>query len=165
MVVKYRIVMKLPLGSTTPPPPHGEPKRKCPSKQMRDLKRSYAFILMKKNLESNFIKEEKERNLIEINVLKVENARLRQEMSKHSEELLEALKAQKEDLSKKHTAILKNYSENLKLKYEENFNKSKHYFESQIESLTMELQAAKRAILSVGTRRPVYSPGKYTENG
>ena len=63
-------------------------------------------------------------------------------------------------------------SEKLKEKYEANFNQSLRCFESQtstlksrIKTLTEELEMAKLAILSVGTRKPVYSPGKYVDSG
>ena len=82
------------------------------------------------------------------------------------------MRVQKEALSIKHKEIWAIYSEKLKEKYEANFNQSLRYFESQtstlksrIKTLTEELEMAKLAILSVGTRKPVYSPGKYVDSG
>ena len=80
--------------------------------------------------------------------------------------------AQKDYFSKKHIDILKYHSEKLKQKYEENFQQSLQAFELEtsglkikIEKLSQELEMAKQIILSSGTRRPVYSPGKYKDNG
>ena len=84
----------------------------------------------------------------------------------------EALSAQKEYFSKKHIDILKNHSEKLKQKYEQNFIESLKNNESetsglklQIEKLTLDLKIAKQKLICSGQRRPVYSPGKYCENG
>ena len=88
--------------------------------------------------------------------------------AKHSKEI----KSQKDILSKKHTEILTSYSKKLEEKYEKSHNKALKYFESQssdlkmqIEMLSQELKAANQAILTVCKRKPVYSPGKYLENG
>ena len=35
----------------------------------------------------------------------------------------------------------------------------------EIQRLSIELLAARRAILTAGVRKPIYSPGKYTDNG
>ena len=79
---------------------------------------------------------------------------------------------QKDFFSKKHIQLLKIHSENLKQKYEEIFNRSVEAFKLEtsalklkIAKLSQELELAKQTILSSGTRRPVYSPGRYTDNG
>ena len=88
--------------------------------------------------------------------------------AKYSKEI----KSQKDILSKKHTEILTSYSKQLEEKYEKSHNKALKYFESQssdlkmqIKMLSQELKAANQAILTVCKRKPVYSPGKYLENG
>ena len=75
-------------------------------------------------------------------------------------------------LSKKHIDILKSYSEKLKQKYEKQFTDSSKYFElecsklkQQVNWLSKELEIAKLARIHATQRKPVYSPGKYTENG
>ena len=92
--------------------------------------------------------------------------------NQQKEAIKERLEAQREHLSIRHTAILTNYSEKLKLKYEQNFNESFDHFKSEnlslkseVDRLSLELDLARSAIRSAGTRRPVYSPGKYTDNG
>ena len=113
---------------------------------------------------------------IENEYLKVENSELKLSLedisnqeNKHLEELESALQAQKEDLSKRHLVILKNYSEELESRYEERFTISLNHCKSQtsdlkrqIERQSVELEAARSTILSAGTRRPVYSPGRYS---
>ena len=108
--------------------------------------------------------------------LKVENSEFKSSLEKlestHSEKMKEALQTQKDDLSKKHKVILKNYSGELKSKYEESYNISINNCKSEtsklkieIQRLSTELLAARRAILAASVRKPIYSPGKYTENG
>ena len=84
----------------------------------------------------------------------------------------EALVEQNNYLSKKHVDILKSYSENLKQKYEKQFTDSSKYFElecskmkQQVNWLSKELKMAKLARIHATQKKPVYSPGKYTENG
>ena len=79
---------------------------------------------------------------------------------------------QKEYFFKKHIDILKHHGEKMKQQYEQNFNESVKRFESetsglkmQIERLSLNLEAAKKQLLLAGKRRPVYSPGKYSEDG
>ena len=92
--------------------------------------------------------------------------------NKHCEDMKVTLQAQKDDLSKRHKMILKHYSEELEAKYKESFNITSNNCKSEtsklkteIQRLSMELLSARRAILTAGVRRPIYSPGKYTENG
>ena len=73
-------------------------------------------------------------------------------------------------MSTRHTAILTDFYEKLTLKYEQNFKRSTEHCKSEtlslkreIDRLSVELDSTRRTIRSVGTRRPVYSPGKYTD--
>ena len=109
------------------------------------------------------------KNKQKVDSLKLQNENLR---ANYSQEVEKALAAQRDFFSKKHLQLLKNHTEKLKEKYEENFNKSLEYFEleksglkNRIVNLSQELEVAKQALLSSGTRRPIYSPGKYCENG
>ena len=83
-----------------------------------------------------------------------------------------ALVSQKKDLNEKHVKILKNYSETLKEKYAKQFDNFCKTFQSenselkcQIKRLHYDLEASKQALLSSAMRKPVYSPGKYCDNG
>ena len=113
---------------------------------------------------------------VEILDLQVVNSKLNEHLERlnvqQKEDTKEKLEAQKEYLSTRHTAILTDFSEKLKLKYEQNFKRSTEHCKSEtlslkreIDRLSVELDSTRRTIRSVGTRRPVYSPGKYTDNG
>ena len=92
--------------------------------------------------------------------------------SQYSQEREDALRTQKDYLSERHTNILSAYSEKLKQHYDKSFNESVSRCENEtrvlkmkVASLSRELDAARQAIRGAGTRRPVYSPGLYSENG
>ena len=92
--------------------------------------------------------------------------------SRKDKEKEEALVNQKDYFSMKHDEILKSYAEKLKLKYDQSFQASLKHFQlensqlkKQITKLSQDLKDTKQALLRSASRKPVYSPGKYTENG
>ena len=134
--------------------PSLNPRHKCPCRKLRDLRRLLNFHMIK--------------NKQKVESLKLQNKNL---LTDYSQKVEKAFSDQREFFSKKHIQLLKNHSEKLKVKYEENFNKSVECFQleitglkNQILNISRELEVAKQALISSGTRRPVYSPGKYSEN-
>ena len=84
----------------------------------------------------------------------------------------EALNSQKNYLNEKHIKILEKYSEDLTEKYRKQFNESSKHFQSEISKLkdenrklTHDIEATRQALLSSGMRKPVYSAGKFCDNG
>ena len=109
----------------------------------------------------------------ELENIKIDSSHLRDNFKLDcSQKMDEALASQKNHLNKKHILILEKYSEDLTEKYRKQFNESAKLFESdtsklkdQIKMLSLELEATKQALLSASRRKPVYSPGKYCDNG
>ena len=74
-----------------------------------------------------------------------------------------ALILQKHELNEKHKIILREYSENLKIKYKINFDNAIKSYKNEIASLKNKLAEEKSSRLALSTRRPIYSPGRYTD--
>ena len=82
-------------------------------------------------------------------------------LSKCSKEMDKALEKQKEYYAERHHLILKQHSERLKHKYEENFNNAIDFYIAEIESLKLKLFTQKQKYLVSHKVKPVYSPGRY----
>ena len=110
---------------------------------------------------------------IELENVKVETSQFKDNFTvKYSQNMKEALTSQKNYLNERHIQILGKYSEDLAEKYRNKFNESSKLFQSETSKLKNEnkkllhdLQCTKQALLKSGMRKPVYSPGKYCDNG
>ena len=110
---------------------------------------------------------------IELENIKVETSQFKENFTvEYSQKMKEALLSQKNYLNERHILILEKYSEDLSEKYRKQFNESSKLFQSETSKLKDEnkklvhnLEATKQALLSSGMRKPVYSPGKYCDNG
>ena len=118
----------------------------------------------------------KEANLkleIELKNVKVENSEFKDKFTaEYSQKMKEALTSQKNYSNERYIKILEKYSEDLTEKYRKQFNEKSKPFLSEIsklkdenEKLKHNLEATKQALLSSGMRKPVYSAGKYCDNG
>ena len=135
--------------------------------------KSEIFTLKEANLK---LETELKNVKIENSILKEDNVKSKTELVNFklecSQKMTEALLSQKNYLFEKHVKILENYSEDLKEKYRKQFNESSKAFQSetlklktQIKLLLHDLEVSKQALLSSAMRKPVYSPGKYCDNG
>ena len=110
---------------------------------------------------------------IELENIKVETSQFKENFTvEYSQKMKEALLSQKNYLNERHILILEKYSEDLSEKYRKQFNESSKLFQSETSKLKDEnkklvhnLEATKQALLSSGMRKPVYSAGKYCDNG
>ena len=83
-------------------------------------------------------------------------------LKQDSVDLCNQLKMQKYNLNEKHKEILREYSEDLKAKYKENFDSAANIYLAEISALKTKLQIEKSNRLSQNIKRPVYSPGRYS---
>ena len=97
----------------------------------------------------------------EINKLKGENKDV---CFSNKKDIEKALALQKQKLNEKHKEILQKYSDDLKIKYKKNFDDMVEHFQSEISSLKRNLEIEKATRLSLNIKRPVYSPGRYSDN-
>jgi len=96
----------------------------------------------------------------EISILNKQNKDL---LNNSMHETEKALELQKRRLNEKHQLILKNYSEQNKAKYKDNFDKVVNFYKSEIASLKDLLETEKCHRISSNTRRPIFSSGRYSE--
>ena len=97
-----------------------------------------------------------------IELLEKEIAGLKQDSVDLKQHLYNQLKMQKHNLNEKHKVILRDYSEDLKAKYKENFDSAVNIYLAEISALKTKLQIEKSNRLSQNIKRPVYSPGRYS---
>ena len=77
-------------------------------------------------------------------------------------EIEKALESQKSHLEERHQLILKNYSEQNKAKYKENFDKAVNFYKSEISDLNQKLDMANKRVLTSNIRTPLFSSGRYS---
>jgi len=150
------------------------------TQELESVKKESSQILQEKRRQIDLIKGEvldlKQANYklkSELENIKIETSHFKDNFKlDFSQKMDEALSSQKNHLNKKHIQILEKYSEDLAEKYRKQFNETSKLCESdtlklkdQIKMLSLELEATKQALLSAGRRKPVYSPGKYCDNG
>ena len=63
--------------------------------------------------------------------------------------------------NERHQLILKTHSEQLKDKYEENFNGAMNFYKAEIQSLKLQLVEEKQKLLISHKDKPLYSPRRY----
>ena len=163
-------------SATAGPCPPSVKRRKCrpgyksAAKLARSRERAKHFHL------SRALKKENVNLYFEIQKLKAEKDQIQEEYDKFkvecSRKVDEALKSQKSYLNERHLKILKNYSETLTERYEKQHNESSRYFQTEISDRNQEikrllhdLEVSRQARLADVIKKPVYSPGRYRDDG
>ena len=130
----------------------------CQQRRSRARMTRYNITKAKEAIEAKDIKIVVLEN--EINKLKGENKDV---CFSNKKDIEKALALQKQKLNEKHKEILQKFSDDLKIKYKKNFDDMVEHFQNEISSLQKTLEIEKATRLSLNIKRPVYSPGRYTE--
>ena len=164
------------LSASSGPCPPSVKLRKCrpgyksAAKLARSRERARCFHLSRSLKQENAsLGDEIEKIKAEKNLIEEEYYKFKDECSQKVDE---ALSSQKTWLNEKHLKILKYYSDTLTKRYEQQFNDSSSYFQAkiserneEIEMLKHDLEVSRQARIAFGLKKPVYSPGRYRDDG